>query len=931
MNDTPDSASSASSFSELAPILPELAGPDTVISNPANAGVPTNTPSDSFANTSDSSHTRQLPAVANQFQDVPAQDTNDPQARSRLLAELFEFNGAGHAAELTHKKLRLGHFEIERLIGSGGMGAVFRANDSTLQRTVALKVLTPKHSRDMVFVKRFLNEARSCARLNHENIARIFFVGEDRGVHFIAFEFVDGTNLLETIRQHKTLQPVDALNVSLQIAFALVQTARAGVIHRDIKPSNIILTTQNRAKLVDLGLARKDGDDSLEGLTVAGATLGTFDYISPEQARDARNVDVRSDIYSLGCTLFHMLTGVPPYQEGTPIQKLLDHQDQVVPEVTDFNPGIDRDLSALVRRMMNPDPEKRHQSPEELIHDLMLAGGHRGLHGIHPDGLIWMKSEVAKEGILQKYAGLIATLALVVVLALFVRSGRTPESIGSVWPVAEPSGSISATVGPIAGADVENTGTAGIPTSSPGNVEPASTDPTPPTPEKFYPLDTPFLQPALERLGTVFDSSDRKDSATSGTADPPRLETTPPDSDATTVAADEQPPIIIRGREGDEEYATIESAVLSADDGDVIVLQYNGRRLNHDEVRPLRIADKGITIRGATGFRPLIRFKLPGRDIEQSRMITLIGGRLELVNLDVEFVVPETSSALPWSLISLQGTEKVRLNGVNILVENTGNQPATMFELMAGSAARLTRMNADGSMPDEEFSIGVNRCWVGGVCDMFNLNSTIPGDMDITNSAIVVDGNLINYRGDSTTDGLRGRVDLRTEHVTCVLGESAIRLSDSDILAPGPDRNLLPLHVMSNNNIFVGTSSEPLVRLSGNNEPTDLRDLVVWSGNKNSYDDIDTFLQIDSFHSEVGPMNDDFESWKSLWAMAAESSEIGATFNEPLWRSLAWKQLGITRIRPTDLLLATDPPSNALGGATDGGDIGADMNQFLAQ
>src|SRR5690606_6910543 len=155
-------------------------------------------------------------------------------------------------------------------------------------------------SRDRAAVLRFQNEARAAARLDHENIARVFYIGEDRGLHFIAFEYVTGQNVRDAIIRAHRLRVADAVNYALQIASALRHTSAAGVVHRDIKPSNIIIAPNGRAKLVDLGLARKIASESMGDLTVAGTTLGTFDYISPEQAKDPRSVDVRSDIYSLG-------------------------------------------------------------------------------------------------------------------------------------------------------------------------------------------------------------------------------------------------------------------------------------------------------------------------------------------------------------------------------------------------------------------------------------------------------------------------------------------------------------------------------------------------------------------------------------------------------------------------------------------------------
>jgi serine/threonine-protein kinase len=216
---------------------------------------------------------------------------------------------------------RIGSFELEESIGVGGMGAVYRALDLRLERHVALKTLPPEQSHDSEVVQRFYQEARAAARLDHENIAGVYEIGHDKAWHYIAFEYIEGTTIRQRVQSQGALPVAEAINFTLQIAGALVHAVERGVVHRDIKPSNIIVTPQGRAKLVDMGLARRferGGDD--DGLTQSGMTLGTFDYISPEQARDPRDVDVRSDLYSLGCTLFYMLTARPPFPEGTVLQ-----------------------------------------------------------------------------------------------------------------------------------------------------------------------------------------------------------------------------------------------------------------------------------------------------------------------------------------------------------------------------------------------------------------------------------------------------------------------------------------------------------------------------------------------------------------------------------------------------------------------------------
>jgi serine/threonine-protein kinase len=280
---------------------------------------------------------------------------------------------------------RLESFEIHEAIGSGGMGAVFLATDTRLDREVALKVLPPEQSLDAETVRRFYLEGKAAARLDHENIARVYTIGQDRGLHFIAFEYVEGTTLRQRVEQRGVLSPAEAVDVSLQIAEALIHAASRGVVHRDIKPSNIIVTPRGRAKLVDMGLARHfERSQSDHGLTQSGMTLGTFDYISPEQARDPRNVDVRSDLYSLGCTMYFLLTGRPPFPDGTVLQKLLQHQGDPAPDVRSLNPAVPEALALVILRLMEKDRERRYQTPEQLRDELAVVGRPLGVRSEPP-------------------------------------------------------------------------------------------------------------------------------------------------------------------------------------------------------------------------------------------------------------------------------------------------------------------------------------------------------------------------------------------------------------------------------------------------------------------------------------------------------------------------------------------------------------------
>ena len=282
-----------------------------------------------------------LPETAATLQKISAEPTDDsPTMISRRRQ-------APDEAITSLRGRKLAHFDLEEPIGVGGMGAVIRARDMQLDRIVALKILPPHLAADPENIRRFQREARAAAKLDHENIARVFFFGEDQGLHFIAFEYVEGDNLRAVIDRKGRLPPAEAIHYLLQVATGLAHASARGVVHRDIKPSNIIITPTGRAKLVDMGLARSL-EPHTEQLTQSGVTLGTFDYLSPEQALEPGQADVRSDIYSLGCTFYHMLTGQPPVPEGTVAKKLHFHEHELPLDPRQLNPDIPDEVAAVL-------------------------------------------------------------------------------------------------------------------------------------------------------------------------------------------------------------------------------------------------------------------------------------------------------------------------------------------------------------------------------------------------------------------------------------------------------------------------------------------------------------------------------------------------------------------------------------------------------
>ena len=267
---------------------------------------------------------------------------------------------------------RIGIYEVIKRIGAGGMGTVYLAKDTDLGRMVALKVLPAEMATKPEMISRFRQEAQHAAKLRHENIVTLYGCGESKGLHFLTMEYVDGCNLHEYIDEKGKLIPEDARLLMLQAVKALACAHEHNIVHRDIKPSNFLLAFTNGkpvVKLTDFGLARTVHD--LDGkVTRTGTTVGTVDYISPEQARSSRAADIRSDIYSLGCTLYHMLAGHPPFPGGDLTERLLKHVEAEPPDILQFNPQTPPALVQILEKMLAKKPEERYQNPSELLQDL---------------------------------------------------------------------------------------------------------------------------------------------------------------------------------------------------------------------------------------------------------------------------------------------------------------------------------------------------------------------------------------------------------------------------------------------------------------------------------------------------------------------------------------------------------------------------------
>lgn len=273
--------------------------------------------------------------------------------------------------------LVLGNYVLLEKIGSGGMGKVYKAQHRRMKRVVAVKVLSATGLQSENIVKRFLREAEAAAKLSHPNIVAAYDADEIDGVPFLAMEYVEGQDLAAVVKSSGPMSAETALDCLLQAAKGLEHAHRQGLVHRDIKPANLLLDVKRTIKILDMGLARFYGSEGsalaageAAGITQAGSLVGTVDFMSPEQAIDSRSADHRSDIYSLGATLYFLLIGRPMYESPTLMGRLLEHRDSAIPLICTLRPDVPPQIDRMFRRMVAKQKSDRYPSMTELIQDL---------------------------------------------------------------------------------------------------------------------------------------------------------------------------------------------------------------------------------------------------------------------------------------------------------------------------------------------------------------------------------------------------------------------------------------------------------------------------------------------------------------------------------------------------------------------------------
>jgi hypothetical protein len=311
-------------------------------------------------------HLANCPACGQTLENLPDLTLNE------VVKELLEGAGTppsqGPSADIPAPLVDHPRYEVLRPLGAGGMGQVFLARHRLMDRMVALKVLRPSLLANPASIERFRTEVRAAAQLLHPNIVTAFDADQAGDLHFLAMEYVEGTTLERVMEHHGPVAPSQAREWVRQVALGLQCAHQRGMFHRDLKPGNVIRTAGGSVKVLDFGLARFGSEQRpSQTETPSGAVIGTPAYMAPQQALDPRTADGRADLYSLGCSWYFLLTGQPPFPEGTLLQQLLAHQDKAPVPLAHFRADIPARDAAIIGRLLQKEPQRRYQSAQELL------------------------------------------------------------------------------------------------------------------------------------------------------------------------------------------------------------------------------------------------------------------------------------------------------------------------------------------------------------------------------------------------------------------------------------------------------------------------------------------------------------------------------------------------------------------------------------
>jgi len=734
----------------------------------------------------------------------------------------------------------LNHFLLEEMIGGGGMGAVFRARDERLDRIVAIKVI-PFVGDDPDLQRRFRNEAQNAARLDHPYIARVFDVGQFEQWHYIVFEHVEGINIRDMIARDGVLSIDDAVYYTRQIAEAIEHANGRGIVHRDIKPSNVLVGVDGNVKVVDMGLARSQQIEVSGDMTASGVTLGTFDYISPEQARDPRDADVRSDIYSLGCTLYYMLTGRPPYPGGTMLQKLLSHGNAPPPDPRGLRPEVSDNLTAIIHKMLAKDPVDRYPRAIDVVADLRELAIREGLTRAQSRGTLTIAATDPIPHFLSRHLPWMIAASLVLLIAAWLQltssvSRNDFELPSDLAAVVLRRGDAKPGV---ASRDAAGNATKGEATQSTVGVDLGQRIAPKPGSELPEDSDVAIIPPLY---GDVAMQSNGAGGSTRSST---------PIPSATKVER------IVVGAESLDPGARVtqslvEAVRLAAE------LQINEIEIAQSVVlsAPIQINRDGLIIRSTVGSSE-IRF-IDGETLSMQRMAMIDVGmnRLELQNVHLSWNA-RNAGIEGGSLFRIASSNRLlRLQDCTLTIENLANRdevfafeirdlegyvsstqtlilPSDKTEQTLGSTAQADEIPSDKTNAPPLVAIELKNVAARGEMTLINLFDPIQLQFQWDNGLLAVSRRMLETTGTNAQTQLAGnKIQLSLDQVTIWSSEGLVRtaLGPSGLNPMLIDRN-------SRRTVFRHSSSASHITFEGlETNAIDPGQLVQLRGEDNAYD-----------------------------------------------------------------------------------------------
>ena len=822
---------------------------------------------------------------------------------------------------------RLGHFELDKFIGGGGMGAVYRGTDTALGRPVAIKVLLTHYANDDETVRRFQNEAQSVARLDHENIARVYYVGEDRGWHYIVLEFIEGENLRDRVHRRGSLPLAEVVSYTIQIAEALAHASSRDVVHRDVKPSNVLVNAGGQAKLVDMGLARlHQVEQSHDDLTASGVTLGTFDYISPEQARDPRSADVRSDLYSLGCTFYFMLTGRPPFPEGTVLQKLLQHQGDDPPDPRQFRSQLPEQVCLVAQKLLAKNPENRYQDPNQLIADLLIVADQLKLPGPVTQTSVWMSAPPGKSTWSNRHLPWLVPLGLLCAIGAMIHY-TNPRGASDALPppklvAAHATNGDSAGLVPPPEAGVTSANVAKSEARVP-ELETAPKSATKTSASESTSENVGGLAVNVEAKAGKLPANDgdeiTQDNGGSGTeaASAPSTTPEPPDSNAVAAAPrtnGDEPLLIVKENPKKEgEYATLADACRNAGSGDVIELRFDGRIAEAEQ--PITIADRKLTIRAGEGFQPIIWFRPVGPDrvLYPRGMIHVAGGELLMSNVHLELDLPVQVRSENWSLFEAMLADRIRLIRCTMTIRNANTDLSALYENVSffhikAPPRRVRTMRGKAQATPSRLHLHLRDCIARGEATFLRGTALDAVQLLWENGLVAISESFVDLEGQTASLPPATRLEIDLKHVTCLSRNGFCRMVSRE-----DQRHLAIVRVDCTDSILI-TTDAPLFQQVGVQTEEEFRRYLLWNADHNFYENVSSFWRIDSGLSpEVYDM--DWSTWQDYWGPGRERLDRPMPV---LWKSAADVEQPLNE-HPLDAYMLDESAANpARAAATDG-------------